>query len=61
MVGALLGVLFAIIAFFVVAIVWTKPAGLEVTGHEWKREIDVERFGPVQETAWCDQVRLAAG
>jgi hypothetical protein len=55
-VGALLALLFAIVAFFVVAIVWTKPAGLEVTGHEWKREIDVERFGPVQETAWCDQV-----
>jgi hypothetical protein len=55
-VGAIVGLLFAVIAFFVVAIVWTKPAGLEVSGQEWKREIDIERFGPVQETAWCDQV-----
>jgi hypothetical protein len=55
-VGLVLGFLFALLALFVVAVVWTKPAGLEVKGHEWKREIDVERFGPVQETAWCDQV-----
>jgi hypothetical protein len=54
--GVVVAFVVALITFFVVAIVWTKPAGLEVTGHEWKREIDVERFGPVQETAWCDQV-----
>lgn len=51
----LLLLLFGAIAFAIAAIFWTKPAALEVTGHEWKREIDIERFGPVQETAWCDQ------
>ena len=48
------------LTLIVVMVVWTKPAGLEVAGHEWKREIDVERFGPVEETDWCDSVPSGA-
>jgi hypothetical protein len=48
------------IGLIVVMLVWTKPAGLQVAGHEWKREIDVERFGPVEERDWCDELPSGA-
>lgn len=35
---------------------WKRDATFEVTGHDWERSIAIERFGPVKDTAWCDQV-----
>lgn len=35
---------------------WKKEASFEVTGHSWERRIEIERFGPVRESAWCDQL-----
>lgn len=35
---------------------WKRDTTFEVVGHEWVRTIDIERFGPVRETAWCDQL-----
>ncbi len=46
----------AFLGLVVLALVWKKPAGLEVAAHEWKRDIDIERFGPVEESAWCDSL-----
>jgi hypothetical protein len=31
-----------------------KQGGFEVVGHTWKREIAIERFGAVSDSAWCD-------
>ena len=36
------------------AMFWTKAVTVTVQGHEWKREIDVERLQAVQDDAWCD-------
>lgn len=35
---------------------WKKDADFTVVGHRWERAIPVEELGPVQETAWKDQV-----
>ena len=31
----------------------SKQAGFEVAGHTWKRTVAVERYGDVEESAWC--------
>jgi len=56
--GCLL-VVVAIVAAVALAL-WKKSGGLTVVGHTWKREIDVERYGPVSDSAWCDQTPFAA-
>lgn len=38
----------------------TKPVDLSVSGHAWTREIQIERFSPIRESAWCDQMPLSA-
>jgi hypothetical protein len=45
-----------IAAFFL----WKREASFEVTGHLWERRIEIERFGPVRDSAWCDQLPAAA-
>jgi hypothetical protein len=45
-----------LIAIFAALALWRKPGGIEVVGHSWKRVIAVERYGPVNDTAWCDQM-----
>ncbi len=44
--------LVGVIALFM----WKKEATFEVAGHSWERRIDIERFGPVRQSAWCDQL-----
>lgn len=39
-----------------VGALWTKASKATVSGHSWTRAIDVERFGPVDESAWCDEL-----
>jgi ribosomal protein L40E len=39
---------------------WKRDATFEVAGHNWERTVDIERFGPVRESAWCDQLPAAA-
>jgi hypothetical protein len=39
---------------------WTKSETVEVAGHYWRQEIRIERFGPVAESAWCEQVPFGA-
>jgi ribosomal protein L40E len=38
------------------ALTWKKEALVSVTGHSWQREIDVERFGPANDSAWCNEM-----
>lgn len=53
-------VLVGILGVVVVAFVWTKPGSFEVAGATWERTIDIERYGPVTKTAWCDAVPAGA-
>ena len=56
--GCLIVVVLVLLA--IALLLWKKPGGVEVVGHTWKRVIDVERYGPVSESAWCDQMPFAA-
>ncbi|MBN1611828.1 MAG: SPFH domain-containing protein [Polyangiaceae bacterium] len=45
----------AVVLALVVGVFLVKQnAELTVAGHGWKREVAVERFGPVQDSDWCD-------
>lgn len=46
----------ALVIFIIVALTWKKEAGVVVTGHTWQRTIDVEKFGPKQDSDWCDSM-----
>jgi hypothetical protein len=43
-----------------VAALWTKPSKATVSGHTWERVIDVEKFGPVNDSEWCDSLPSGA-
>jgi hypothetical protein len=45
-----------VVGLVLLAIFWKRPVGLSVQGHAWERHIDIERFGPRHESAWCDQM-----
>jgi hypothetical protein len=49
-----------LIALGAVVVLWKKEVTYAVAGHTWKREIPVERFGPVRASAWCDSMPLGA-
>lgn len=42
------------------AIFWKKDAVVTVVGHSWNREIQIERYGPVSDSSWCNQMPQAA-
>jgi hypothetical protein len=44
----------------IIAFAWKKESTLVVSGHSWRREIAIERFGPTPDSSWCDSVPLAA-
>lgn len=39
---------------------WKKEGAVTVAAQTWTREIAIERFGPVDESKWCDQVPSGA-
>jgi ribosomal protein L40E len=43
-----------------VAKFWTKPSKATVSGHTWERSIDIEKFGPVSSSEWCDSMPSGA-
>lgn len=45
-----------VVGLVLTAIFWKKQVGLSVQGHTWERAIDIERFGPRSESAWCDSM-----
>jgi hypothetical protein len=53
-------VLLALLFCGLLFVFWKKEAGLTVAGHAWKREVQIERFGPVSESDWCDQMPSGA-
>jgi hypothetical protein len=48
------------IAVTVVLVVWKKEQKLVVAAHSWRRTVIVESFGPVEESAWCDEMPSGA-
>jgi hypothetical protein len=50
----------ALVALAVVAFMWKKESTLVVSGHSWRREIAIERFGPTADSSWCESVPLGA-
>lgn len=55
-VAAVLGVL----TLIVVVLSWKREGSLTVAGHTWSREIEVQKFGPVRESTWCDSLPAGA-
>ena len=48
------GALTAVLSMCLGTALMTKDSTVKVTGHLWTRSIDVETFGPVKKSAWCD-------
>ncbi len=55
-----LGIVVVAIGIALLMIFWKRDAAFQVASHEWKREIVVERFGPVKDSAWCDELPSGA-
>ena len=55
-----LAVALGVIGIFVGLLFWTRQEAVVVTGHYWRQSIQVERYGPVAESAWCDALPYAA-
>lgn len=45
-----------VVAFLMVAAFWTRDAEIAVAGHSWTREIAIEQYRTVRDSAWCDQM-----
>lgn len=54
-IGALL-----VVGITVVMLVWKKDQKLTVAAQSWRRTVTVETFGPVKESAWCDELPSGA-
>lgn len=54
--GIVLAVGAGLVLLLLVAVLWKKEGAFRVVGHSWKREIAIERFGPVRESAWCSEM-----
>lgn len=54
------GLILVAIVAFVVLFVFKREVALEVTGHTWQRTVDVEIYGPVEKSDWCDQMPRGA-
>lgn len=58
---AIIGVLIlGVVGFFVVRAFWTKAAGVEVSGHRWERQIEIERYDEFEESGACKDVPSGA-
>jgi Zn-finger nucleic acid-binding protein len=55
-----LGALVLAAGFCVTSLFWTRSMNATVTGHSWRREIDVERLRAVRDEAWCDALPSGA-
>jgi hypothetical protein len=49
-----------LVAVTVVLLVWKKDQTLVVAGHSWRRTVNIERFAPVTQSAWCDELPSGA-
>jgi ribosomal protein L32 len=52
----ILGLVATGVAAVLTLFLWKKPTDVVVLEHHWQRSIAIEAYGPVQESAWCDQM-----
>jgi hypothetical protein len=57
---AILGAVGLVLVGILVAVFWKKGGSFEVASHTWERSIEVEHFGPVRKSAWCDELPSGA-
>jgi len=55
-----LGLVLVAVVVGLLFVFWKRAGALEVAGHSWERQIQIERYGPVSESAWCDQMPAGA-
>lgn len=53
-------VLLALVAIGCLFFFWKKEESFSVVGRDWERRIEIERLGPVRDSAWCDQLPSTA-
>lgn len=53
------GVIFAVV-LLVFLFTRKKEVQIEVSGHSWSRSIEIEQYGAVDESAWCDRMPAKA-
>jgi len=63
-VGCIAGAVGAVVLLLIVAVLvgtcWKKEAAFEVAGHQWKREIAIERYEAVKEKKDCKEMPSGA-
>ena len=55
MIGGIAALVVIVVAVLA-AVFWTRGTTALVIGHSWERAIDIERYGPQSESAWCDSM-----
>jgi hypothetical protein len=53
-------VVLTVVAAVVLLLVWKREERFVVATHTWKRTVNVERFGPQRQSAWCEQLPAGA-
>lgn len=59
-VGIVVALVSTLVVFLLVAVLWKKEASVVVSGHTWVRSIDVQTYGPVRKSDWCDSLPFGA-
>ncbi|HUT78383.1 MAG TPA: zinc ribbon domain-containing protein [Polyangia bacterium] len=54
--GIVIGVLVLIGVAAAVLLLWKQEVGLQAFGHTWKREVMIEAFQTLSQSAWCDSM-----
>lgn len=60
LVYAIVGVIALVIIGVLVTIFWRQDESAYVVGHSWEREIHIEEFTAVSDSAWCDAMPMGA-
>ncbi|MBN1287010.1 MAG: zinc ribbon domain-containing protein [Anaerolineae bacterium] len=53
---AVVAVVVVVIGGLIFMFTRTTESSAYVTGHSWERQIDIEAYGPVSDSAWCDSM-----
>lgn len=46
------GVGLGLVAFVIFLLMWKKEVEVKVVGFAWERKVDIENYGPIQESSW---------
>ncbi|MBN2799236.1 MAG: hypothetical protein JXX28_08840 [Deltaproteobacteria bacterium] len=60
LVMGVIGVIVAVILFFIVGTFFTSKDAMTVSGHSWTRTVAVEEFKEVSDKGWCEQMPAGA-